>query len=56
MILPSPEQIREYTERGLWGDKTIIDYFGEHVREAPDRFCLVDPLNRQDLTGAPRKG
>lgn len=51
MILASQEQIKEYTEKGWWGKKTLIDYFKEHVRENPDRVALVDPPNKEELVG-----
>lgn len=53
MILASQERINEYGEKGFWGDKTLLDYFDQHVKENPDQICLVDPLNRHDLTGTP---
>lgn len=53
MILASPEQIREYTEKGFWGDRTLLDFFDEHVQASPHQICLVDPLNRHELSGQP---
>ncbi|MFA5183003.1 MAG: class I adenylate-forming enzyme family protein [Syntrophales bacterium] len=51
MILASKESIREWTEKGAWGTKTLIDYFKEHVRKMPDALCLVDPPNKEALVG-----
>jgi acyl-CoA synthetase (AMP-forming)/AMP-acid ligase II len=51
MILDSPRRIKEYTAKGYWGKKTLIDYFKEHVTEDPDRVCLVDPPNKEQLVG-----
>ena len=51
MILASQEIIRKWTEAGAWGNKTLIDYFKEHVRTKPDKVCLVDPLNKEALVG-----
>ncbi len=51
MILTSQENIRKWTEAGAWGDKTFIDCFKTHVRNRPDDICLVDPLNKEALTG-----
>lgn len=51
MILASQEMIRKWTEAGVWGDKTFIDYFKEHVRTQPDKVCLVDPMNKEALVG-----
>lgn len=51
MILASEKMIQEWTEKGAWGTKTLIDYFKEHVGKDPDKVCLVDPLNKEDLVG-----
>lgn len=51
MILASEQMIREWTEKGAWVEKTLIDYFKEHVAAQPDKICLVDPPNKQDLMG-----
>jgi len=50
MILASAERIREWTENGAWGRKTLIDYFKENVVRAPDLVCLADPPNKEALT------
>jgi len=51
MILDSPERIEEYTAKGYWGKKSLIDYFKEHVSEDPDRVCLLDPPDKEQLMG-----
>ena len=51
MILASKESIEKFTESGIWSEKTLIDYFKLHVRKEPDRICIVDPYNREELTG-----
>ncbi len=51
MILASQESIREWTEKGVWGRKTLIDYFKENVAKMPDVLCLVDPPNKETLVG-----
>ena len=51
MILDSAERIKVYTKRGYWGKKSLIDYFKEHVSEDPDRVCLLDPPNKEQLVG-----
>jgi len=53
MILCPSEKRREYREKGYWGDRTLLDAFGEQVREAPERAALVDPPNKQELVGLP---
>lgn len=51
MILASQESIREWTEKGAWGKKTLIDYFKENVARQPDAVCLADPPNKEALVG-----
>lgn len=51
MILTSKESIRNWTEKGVWGTKTLIDYFKENVAKSPDAVCLVDPPNKEVLMG-----
>jgi len=56
MILESPELVAEYTARGWWGDKTLIDVFLDAVAASPDAPALVDPPNRADLApGEPQR-
>lgn len=56
MILCDAEQVREYTDKGWWGEKCIHDLFLENVEAEPDRLAVVDPLNREDFTDrAPRR-
>lgn len=51
MILHSEDVIREYTEKGYWGVKTLLDYFYENVEKNSDREALVDPPNKEELVG-----
>jgi acyl-CoA synthetase (AMP-forming)/AMP-acid ligase II len=51
MILASQEQIKEWTDKGVWGKKTLIDYFKENVAKSPDMLCLADPPNKEALVG-----
>ena len=51
MIFASQESILEWTGKGIWGKKTLIDYFKEHVAKGPDDVCLVDPPNKEALVG-----
>ncbi|MFA7464477.1 MAG: hypothetical protein WCY54_05420, partial [Syntrophales bacterium] len=32
-------------------NQTFIDYFKKHVKSMPDTVCIVDPLNKEALTG-----
>lgn len=51
MIFATHESIVKYTELGVWSDTTLIDYFKEHVKANPDKICMVDPYDREALTG-----
>lgn len=51
MILASEKAIKEWTDKGVWGQKTLIDFFKEHVRANPEKVCLADPLNKEALVG-----
>jgi acyl-CoA synthetase (AMP-forming)/AMP-acid ligase II len=53
MILTSREKISEYTGKGYWGTKTLLDAFKEQVQKNPDRVALVDPPNKEQLVGLP---
>ncbi|MGA2158974.1 MAG: class I adenylate-forming enzyme family protein [Dehalococcoidia bacterium] len=51
MIFALQDSIREWTEKGVWGKKTLIDYFKENVAKTPDAPGLVDPPNKEALVG-----
>ena len=51
MIFASSESVSEWTKKGLWGTKTLIDYFKENVAKTPDTIGLSDPLNKEALLG-----
>ncbi|MHB8202511.1 MAG: AMP-binding protein, partial [Desulfomonilaceae bacterium] len=53
MILASKETIAEYTGKGCWGSKTLLDDFYEHAAKMPDKAGIVDPLNKEALLGSP---
>jgi acyl-CoA synthetase (AMP-forming)/AMP-acid ligase II len=53
MILASHEAIEEYTAKGCWSSKTLIDSFYEHVRQTPEKTAIADPLNKEALLGLP---
>ena len=50
MILSPEEQIQEYTARGWWGERTLIDLFLDTAEKRADALAVVDPPNRADLT------
>ena len=51
MIFASQASIKEWTDKGVWGKKTLIDYFKENVAKTPDAVCLVDAPNKEALVG-----
>ena len=51
MILASPQDIKYYTDQGIWGTQTLLDCFKKHAQTMPDRVCIKDPLNKKDLLG-----
>ena len=51
MILASQESIKEYTAKGCWGSKTLLDHFYEHVVKMPNKTAIADPLNKETLLG-----
>jgi len=56
MILVPDEQIKHYTELGYWGNKTLVDYFKEHVQKTPQKNAVIDPPNKEQLMGlAPKR-
>ncbi len=52
MILASAQDINKYETMGIWGTSTILDIFKRHVQKNPDQICIIDPLNKKDLTGS----
>ena len=46
-----PERIAFFRQRGWWGDTTTWDLFAEAIERARDETALVDPANRESLTG-----
>ncbi|MEJ5347941.1 MAG: class I adenylate-forming enzyme family protein [Desulfosoma sp.] len=51
MILASPERIKEYTRKGCWGSRTLLDDFKQHARDMPEATAIIDPLNKEALLG-----
>jgi len=51
MILASQKIIKEWTEKGAGGTKTLINYFKENVNKYPDKIRIMDPLNKEKLVG-----
>ena len=53
MILHEPELIEAYSDKGYWGDRTLLDRFAANRAAYPDREAVVDPPNRDELVGTP---
>jgi len=51
MILASTQDINKYEKMGIWGTTTIVNIFKKHVRKIPEQICIIDPLNKEELTG-----
>ncbi|MCG8564777.1 MAG: acyl--CoA ligase [Desulfobacterales bacterium] len=51
MILATQENIQFYTEAGVYSTLTLVDRLAQQAKTDPERVCLVDPANRQALTG-----
>lgn len=53
MILASQESVKEYTTKGCWDSKTLLDNFYEHAAKMPNRTAIADPLDKETLLGTP---
>jgi len=53
MILVSDAAVEKWKQLGAWGDQTLIEYFKKHARASPDRVCVADPPNKEQLLGVP---
>lgn len=51
MIFASQARINEWTGKGIWGKRTLIDYFKDNVAKTPDAPGLADPPNKEALMG-----
>ena len=56
MILTKINRIQTFTEKGWWGDETLYSLFQDALTSCKKQEALVDPENRQDITGdAPKR-
>ncbi|MDC0029692.1 acyl--CoA ligase [Pseudomonadota bacterium] len=56
MILTKKNRIQAFTEKGWWGEDTLYSLFQIALTSCKDQEALVDPENRQDITGdAPKR-
>lgn len=54
MRTTSDARIKEFTEKGWWGEATILSLLGSAVQNCGDQTALVDPVNREEFAdGAP---
>ena len=51
MITSSSQRIKEYTDRGWWGNKTLHDFLADQVKTNPELLAVADQPNRDELTG-----
>jgi non-ribosomal peptide synthetase component E (peptide arylation enzyme) len=50
MRTTSIERIKDLTERGWWGDRTLDTLFRAAVESCPNHVALVDQFNRSEFT------
>ena len=56
MILTKKNRIQTFTENGWWGKDTLYSLFQDALTSCKDQEALVDPENREDITGdAPKR-
>ncbi len=53
MKTSTPERIRELTDAGLWGNKTLCDYLRIQANNHPTVLAAADQHTREQLTGSP---
>lgn len=51
MILVSQQTIDDYTAQGWWGNTTLGDLFLQTAQRQPEAWAVLDPPNRQTITG-----
>lgn len=51
MMLDTADRIARYSAEGWWGEATFADLMDGHAQLHPDREALVDPPNRNEITG-----
>ena len=50
MILTQANQIKEYTEKGWWGNDTLTTLFLKNAQATPNAIAVADPPNRPEFT------
>ena len=51
MILTEQNRIENFTNHGWWGKDTLYSLFQDALTSCKDQEALVDPKNRNDITG-----
>ena len=51
MILTKKNRIETFTQKGWWGEDTLYSLFQEALTTCKNQEALVDPENREDITG-----
>ncbi|WP_339719496.1 class I adenylate-forming enzyme family protein [uncultured Paraglaciecola sp.] len=56
MIITDNNRLKHYHNSGEWGQKRLHDLFEETANRFPERIALVDPADKESLTGdAPQR-
>ena len=53
MITTPTERIKNYTDKGWWGNKTLHEQLAKVANQHPNRLAVADQSNRSELTGDP---
>ena len=51
MILTKKNRIETFTQKGWWGEDTLYSLFQDALTSCKNQEALVDPENREDITG-----
>ena len=51
MILTKKNRIETFTQKGWWGEDTLYSLFQNALTSCKNQEALVDPENREDITG-----
>jgi acyl-CoA synthetase (AMP-forming)/AMP-acid ligase II len=55
MRLYSDDAVAGFLRDGWWTGENWLDLFARHVEDWPNRVSLVDPANREAITGSPAR-
>ena len=51
MIATEKNRIEIFTQKGWWGEDTLYSLFHDALTSCKNQEALVDPENREDITG-----